>query len=310
MTEKTSELLTRVKQLYARLQANSLTDADVVPLSEVELPDYSETIRGFYNDRPTFEAALGYFIPTFDVFSVFRDPKQLVLDVGAHFGYSAIAMRYHGCQAKIVSIDAIPSNLACLSAIKALEGDSYDYIHRAVGGTSGVLRMFMPVMNGVGITAIASTGATLCERYAFLLADTATHYKPRTDSGVDEVHILKLEIESASLDEIFEARGDEAERIVAIKMDLEGHEGPAIKGSERIFRRTKPLLMIENANKDPMVVEAMFDYGYFHCERHQGVLKPHAEISFANDGFWIHPSRVEEYRSLGIFEGAAPASSS
>ena len=307
MTVENSVLLQKVKELYARLQKAALTAEDIEAPSNVTFPDYSAVIKQLYEEPETFQTRFYCFIPIFDIFRAFRNPDTLVLDVGAHLGYSAIAMRRHGCSAKIVSIDAIPSNVLSLAQLKELEGEAYDYIHCAVGDSVGELRLYVPVMNGVGITAIASTGGTLSEHFAIHLAQQASSYPNVSKPGVDEPRIAILDIKSSTLDSLFEDRG-EVERIVAIKMDLEGNEGPAVKGAEGIFRRSKPLLMVEGANRDPVVAEAMKSYGYFHCERYDGVLRVQQKTSMAQDGFWVHPDRVVNYRSLGIFEGELPES--
>jgi hypothetical protein len=36
------------------------------------------------------------------------------------------------------------------------------------------------------------------------------------------------------------------------------------------------------------------------------VITPHVAYSRNNDGFWVHPDKVSQYRALGIFEGLAP----
>ncbi|MBA4130864.1 MAG: hypothetical protein C0519_05515 [Hyphomicrobium sp.] len=164
-------------------------------------------------------------------------------------------------------------------------------------------------MNGFGLTGLASTGATLTDTYDGFGAHFAlesVQYPSRQASGLHDPRIAILEINAARLDDVFEARGDEMQRIVAVKLDLEGHEAPALRGAERIFARTKPLLMIEEANRNPEVVKVMTGYGYFHCERHNGCLVAHSEISMMNDGFWVHPEKISEYRRLGIFKGDAP----
>jgi FkbM family methyltransferase len=298
-----------IKNLYERLQNNALTPADKIAPDKVCYPDQKPFIRQIFNDKNYFENILGSFIPTYDVFRQFRDKNQVVLDIGAHSGYSVVAMRYHGCEAKIVSADAMPANIEALSVLKELSGDSYDYVHKAISDGPGTLRLFVPVMNGFGITGIASTGGTLVptfDGFADHFAAQADHYPSVSANGDHDPRLATLEIECACLDDIFEARSSEAERIVAIKLDLEGHEGPALRGAKRIFRRTKPLLMVEGANRDPAVVEAMLGYGFFHCERHEGVLIPHTAMSMMNDGFWVHPEHVEKYRQLGIFKGDLP----
>lgn len=303
MSSDKQALVRRIEALYERLQSNTLTPADFIPREEVVFPDYADAFSELYESRQLFGERFADFIPTFDIFRAFRDESSTVLDVGAHFGYSAIAMRWHGCASKIVAFDAMPSNATCLARIKSLEGERYDYMSCAIGKSPGNLRMFLPVMNGIGITAIASTGATLSEYFAPILAQQADTYRPQSGNGEDDVRIAILDVPARSLDDIMQSRGA-SERIVAIKMDLEGHEGPAVEGAAQIFSTMKPLLMIEGANRDPAVRDVMRSYGYEHYERHDGVLRQQEEFSLAQDGFWVHPERLEEYRVLGICSAA------
>jgi FkbM family methyltransferase len=297
----------KVKELYKRLQGNALTSSDIISPDEVRYPDVNAFIEKLYRDKSYFTELFSTFWPTYDIFRMFTAPDQVVLDIGAHTGYSYLAMRHVGCGAKIVSADALPSNIEALAVLKKLSSGTYDYVHRAIGSGPGTLRLYLPVMNGYGITGIASTGGTLTDTFdgfAGHFADQAEHYPSHQPDGEDDPRLAILEIEAGCLDDIFEARGNkEVERIVGIKLDLEGHEGPALRGAERIFRRTKPLLMVEGANRDSAVVEAMVSYGYCHCERHESFLMSHQAMSMMNDGFWVHPERSDEYRRLGILKG-------
>jgi FkbM family methyltransferase len=317
-------LKAHIKDLYLRLQAGALAGADLIPISDVKFRDEGHAIgvcveegstlkRALGNFVPTndlFRSAFGYFIPTYDIFRVFGK-TQVVLDVGAHSGYSALAMVQNGCKAKIVSVDAMPANIAALAVVKKSLGSQYDYVHQAISDGPGNLRLYLPVINGYGLTGLASTGGSLTvtptyDGYADHFAREAAQYPKAPENAHDVAQIALIDIACACLDDVFEARGNEVERIAAFKLDLEGHEGPALRGAKRIFQRTKPLLMVEEANRNPAVVAAMTDYGYFHCERDEGKLVPHTHQSLMNDGFWVHPERVNEYRQLGIFSGEIP----
>jgi FkbM family methyltransferase len=298
--------------MYLRLQAGALSGSDLIPLSEVKFRDEAHAMSFVVTDRDLFAKNFSFFIPTYDIFRVFG-AGQIVLDVGAHSGYSALAMVHNNCKAKIVSIDAMPANIAALKLIKEHLGDQYDYVHQAISDGPGNLRLYLPVMNGHGLTGLTSTGGSLTvtptyDGYTDHLARESVQYPKAPESAEDVAQIALIDIPCASLDDVFEARGNEVERIAGFKLDLEGHEGPALRGAKRIFQRTKPLLMVEEANRNPAVVAAMTDYGYFHCERHDGKLLPHTQQSLMNDGFWVHPERVAEYRQLGIFLGEIPTS--
>ena len=57
-----------------------------------------------------------------------------------------------------------------------------------------------------------------------------------------ETRVDKIQVETISLDALFEENID---RIDFIKIDIEGHELRAIRGSEKLITRDHPILMIE-----------------------------------------------------------------
>lgn len=305
MNAKKEKNIAKIKALYSRMHRGSLAPEDTIPFEELEFATNEDYLERIYLDREEFDRSLKAFGETYDVFRIFPE-AAVVLDVGAHWGYSAVAMRHRGCRSKILSIEAMPFNMPALRRLAALMPGHYDYVNIAVSAQGGELVFYVPTMNGVAVTGLASTGATLDNYFAFLVADLADSHSPKTLGGEDVVKLAIKAVPATTIDHILASRAIEARRVAAIKMDVEGHEGPALQGAASLFRNQKPLLMLENANRDPLVVQTMLGYGYFHAERRNGCLVPHVAFSYANDGFWIHPDRIEEYRQAGIFEGEAP----
>jgi FkbM family methyltransferase len=174
----------------------------------------------------------------------------------------------------------------------------YSCVNMAASDSHSVLRIYTPVLNGTAIMGLSSTGGTLTTYFAYHLAGLTSAYPPPA-GGRDAVGVLVSEVAARCLDDILDERG-ERERVVAVKMDIEGHEPAALRGAERLFREQAPLLMIEGANRNPAVVELMQGYGYFHAARQKNRLVPHPETSNVNDGYWVHPDRAERYRASGI----------
>ncbi|MGL5361612.1 MAG: FkbM family methyltransferase [Bosea sp. (in: a-proteobacteria)] len=304
MSQQATEAATGAKGLYQRLQSGSLVPADFISVEDVTFPGSEDYLQRIYSDKAEFDASLKSFSEAFSLFSHFPQGST-VLDVGAHWGYSAVAMRHQGCEANILSIEAMSFNIPALHRLKEIDKNRYDCINVAVGNSIGELKFYVPVVNGFACTGLSSTGATLDLYFAFLLEDLAKSYKA-PDGLADRFQLLELVVPATTIDLAIASHGVAADSILAMKVDVEGHESPTLMGAHELLSKQKPLLMLENANRDPGVVKTMLGHGYFHTELQGGSLTPHVGFSFANDGFWIHPDRVAWYRERGLFSGTVP----
>jgi FkbM family methyltransferase len=296
-----TELLEAIRSLYRRARENALVTEDITSLADVRVDETADFLERIYFNREEFDRHLGDFGKTYDIFRGFT-ADQTVLDVGAHWGYSAVAMRHQGCKSKIISIEALATNVPSLMRLKSIDNGMYEFYNIAASETDRTIRFFIPVINGHASTGLSTTGGTLGDDWAFLLAQLASRHKP-LQGGVDEVRLAIADIPALPIDTIADRVGP----IVAVKMDVEGHEAHALQGAHRLLACEKPLLMVEGGNTDEQVVAQMVAHGYFYCERRDGKLAPHAERSVVHDGFWLHPEKVAFYRDLGIFDSAAEA---
>lgn len=306
MASKRDILIDRVKALYGRLHDGKLAASDIVDIATIAIPSMEDYVQQIHADRQEFDRALGHFAETYDIFRMFG-PDVMVLDVGAHWGYSAVAMRHQGCRAKITSIEAMAFNMPALQRLRTIENGGYDCINIAAGAERDELTFYVPTMNGFASSGLASTGATLDDYFAFLVADLAESYPAPTTQDADDVRLAVIKVPVAPIDWILEHHLAGAAPIAAVKMDVEGHEAPALSGAHGLFSSQKPLLMLENANRDPACVRLMLAHGYFHAERHDGQLKAQTAFSYANDGFWVSRDRVDAYREQGLFTGEVPS---
>ena len=294
-------LLDQITALYERIQNGALGPDDLISREHVRYDQHLDlAVERIYRSRRAHKKAFKSFIPAFDIFRTFSS-DQVVLDVGAHWGYSAVTMRHSGCAARIVSIEAMPVNMPPLRHLASLDS-KYSCINAAATDAESVLTFYTPVLNGTAIMGLSSTGGTLTAYFASHLAGLTTAY-PARDGRADQVNVLITEVASRRIDDILLERG-ESDRVVAVKMDIEGHEPSALRGAERLFGMQRPLLMIEGANRNPDVVELMHRHGYFHAVRSKGHLVPHPEPSDMNDGFWMHPDKSDGYRAAGILRGS------
>jgi FkbM family methyltransferase len=302
------QLAAKVRTLYSRLHSNTLLPVDTIDVAEATFQDPSAYVSLIYKSLKEFDKSFSAFKVPYDIFRAFP-ADRIVLDVGAHWGYSVMAMRHQGCKSRIFSVEAMQSNAAALNMIKSLDKGKYDWFNVAAGAEEGTLKFFIPMLNGVPVTGLSSTGSTLDDFFADHLAGLAESYPPEIKANEPPAHVIKLiinKVRATRIDALLRANGDLQNDVVAVKMDVEGHESFALKGAEKLFTEQKPMLMLEEANRNDRVTAVMMGYGYFHCERHDGKMVPHLAYSRANDGYWVHPDHVESYRQLGIFEGKLP----
>lgn len=291
-------LLTAVEGLYTRLQEQALTDADFIALDALTLPKLEGFLARVFADRDLFEKHYSTFKEPYDIFRVFRD-DETVLDVGAHYGYSALAMRYQGCAARIVSVEAMPFHIPPLERLKSLAGGAYDYVHVAATDAAQRLVFYVPVVNGKLVSGLSSTGGTLVPRMAQHVARRFAEFPPVSEGAPDEVRFAVVEVAGLPLDDIVQAHGDSFERVSAIKMDIEGHEAAALRGGRRLLTSRRPVLMVEGG-LEPAVRAVLGEYGYIRAARVAGQLVAWNGHPPASDTFWFHPDTADQLRSRGL----------
>jgi len=296
--ERSQSLLAAVAALYTRLQDRTLTDADIVDPATLVEPNHDAFLTQLLNDRAVFDKRFGTFKEPYDLFRVFGE-GETVLDVGAHWGYSVLSMRHQGCRARIVSVEAMPFHIPPLETLKRLSGGSYDYVHVAASDVPDRLVFYVPVVNRRPVGGLSSTGAALTPDRARIVADRAADFPPVTEGAPDEVGLAVLEVAALPLDDIVQALGASVPQIGAIKMDIEGHEGAALKGARQLITSRKPILMVEGGGQ-PAVREAMREYGYIRAARVDGQLVPWNNHPKASDTFWYHPDSTDTLRSRGL----------
>lgn len=287
------ELFLRIDALYRRVRENALLETDVVPVSELLPENVQESLRLIASDPAALETILPGFQKPFAVFR-FCGVDETVLNVGAHWGYSAVAMRNSGCRGHILSIEAMPANATALAYLKSLQAD-YDFVNVAASDTSGTLRFYIPTIDRHPILGFATTGGTLQRYLARELARIAVQRRSSAEHQ-QEVGIAIIDVPAVPIDDVVGA----GRAIAAIKIDVEGHEPAAIRGARRVLTTDKPLIMIEGANRDAGVAEQLTALGYFHCVLVDGMLTRHAERTTDNDGFWLHTDKTDRYRSEGL----------
>jgi len=131
---------------------------------------------------------------------------DIVLDLGANIGYySLLLAKLVGDNGKVYSFEPDPDNFKLLKKnIKANDYHNIVAIQKAVSDRTGKIRLFLE-------------------------KDNSTMHKIYRARGEN---CTTIEIESVSLDDFFK---DKNKKINFIKMDIEGAEGGAIKGMQKLL---------------------------------------------------------------------------
>lgn len=146
--------------------------------------------------------------------------KQVAYDVGANIGYISLVMAELLDEGgKVFSFEAQPTNLERLRenvAVNQREGQ-IEVVPKAVAEENGLARFKVHASGGMGKLASAQ--------------------------GREEHYEAEIEVEVLGLDAAVNELGLPAPQL--IKIDIEGGEGAALRGAERLLAEQRPTLLIE-----------------------------------------------------------------
>jgi FkbM family methyltransferase len=240
--------------------------------------------------------------PEFAAFRFFDDPNATVLDIGAHWGHSVTSIWRAGCPAHVLSFEPNPWQHAALSRLKELRGQRFDFLNIGLSNQHGRLRFVIPVIEGMGIGGLGS--AAIERELEWIIPDNLVHYVmtylPQVATPV--LQFTEGEFDVAPLDEVL-ATADVAvpvQRIMAIKLDVEGWEAEVIDGARETLRRHRPAMLVEGANRTAPVVERLAALGFRYAEFSDGRVHLSDAISGRIGGYYLHEARLDEYRRSGL----------
>ena len=287
---------------YERFQSGNLKDGDTVELAELDLPNLADYLQRLHDSSDEFETAMGGFASAYSPFGIFNE-NEVVIESGADWGYSVLAMRSHACRAKIISVEAAPFHRAALDRLVVLEDGRYDWMNAALGEVSSELSLYTPVVNRNPIGGLTSVGTTLEPSFVVHVTSFAEQYVKLPDDNDQTTlnfRLFPFSVKAYRLIDVIKKMKISPSTVAAIKLDIEGHEGPVLSGARDFLATHKPLIMNEGANRDTQVRTVMQSLGYQHYHLDKAKLIPESKISHALDGYWLHPTRLEDYRTRGL----------
>jgi FkbM family methyltransferase len=170
--------------------------------------DYPGAIRG------TTEA------PLLDWFQAHVNPGETWIDIGAHYGYTAIALAsLVGPQGHVVAFEPVMASAGCIGLTRQLNHLSQLRIAPfALAADSGVTSFNLPVYRGMADSTLATKG-----------------------QAADWIEPLLV----TSFDHIWPSLSAPGEPVHGVKIDVQGMEIEVLKGMRQMLRRDHPQLAIE-----------------------------------------------------------------
>ncbi len=145
-------------------------------------------------------------------------PGMTVYDVGAHLGFFTLGLaRLVGAGGRVVAFDPLPENIRVLRANLALnleQAGNVQVVQAAVANASGPVRLYGGSDPSQARLASPPAGSEVSQGVA-----------------------------SLTLDEFVFLRGAPAPQLV--KLDVEGAEGMALEGAQRLLREIQPVWILE-----------------------------------------------------------------
>ena len=267
-----------------------VTRAGFEPLVDVE-PSWIENLLG---NRSIHDE-------DYVVFRAFQDPETTILDLGAHFGYSATSIWASGAASRVLSFEVNPAFEQCLKRIVQLRPGRYDYCLTGLSDSPGTLEFAVPVINGHGIGAF-TTACTSLDIECFVKNVAEFFEKNLRGQPLASFRMHAFHAPVARLDDLLATRrfSVPTDKIVAVKIDTEGFEPRVLAGSRALLLTQKPLILAECGHANPLVFGQLLQLGYVYAQRIASQLQIVSAPTDAINGFFVHPAHAEEYRSIGL----------
>ena len=296
---KSQEMVRDLAALYRRLATGALWPDDTVPLQITTIEGDPEYLRsGLKSGEINQQDAR--------IFKHFKADMGTILDVGAHWGYMAMSILNSGTDCDVISFEAVPYNEACLRTLRD-ESPRYDYLIGAVSDAERQVTFYNPVVNGTPISGINSiNGETLGLWWVPGTIETIEKYFSHAliEGQPTRLQLGVYNIKARPLDAILASQSFRfpTKRVSAIKIDVEGHERAVLDGARSTIERDYPLLVAEGGTSGP-VVAFMRRMGYSMVQRNEDFLEPLDAHALVANEFFVHASRVDQYRQIGLLRG-------
>jgi hypothetical protein len=310
-------LHTQIKELFERLETNSLREDDLANSIEISVVTPPSHLRAHFKAGIITEEDAR-------IFTRFAPEMGIILDLGAHWGYMASSIRLSGTKCNILSVEAMSEHKQCLQAFKAMDPVGFDFRITALSNKPGIVTLYGPVVNGHPIYGLNSVGGTIFKDWyvKFLLSIVEEHITKSNEHKFQfwtkkiknaigsqsaklnecKFQLLPTKIKSETLDSLLSANNFrfDAGKVAAIKVDVEGHESQVLRGAHKTIEKNLPFVLVEGGNRVPAVVEFLSTKGYRYARRIGNQIVESHGIGSEINGYWFHPERADEYKKIEL----------
>jgi FkbM family methyltransferase len=170
-------------------------------------------------------------------------PGCLIVDIGANAGQSALEFASLHPDARIVSFEPNPDSAADLSLVARVLGNRFAWHPYGLSEQEGEAVLRMPVVGRTPVPGEASLEGDV-------LADAGLEERIGRLSRVIQYRVVLRTFDSFALTPAL------------VKLDVQGHEVPVLKGMRRTIEAHAPVLLIERSENFEEVAAYLREIGY------------------------------------------------
>lgn len=206
--------------------------------------------------------------PDYAAFGLFPQTDGLFLDVGANAGMSSMSLRIYQRRARILAIEPNPYHEPDLKWTQRVVGRMEHGIW-AAGDRPGEAEFFIPVYRGVPIT----TEAALTRKFVEESPSLRDQLGSRMDSP--DFEIVRTRVSVRRIDDL-------GVQPAFVKIDVQGHEQPALSGMAQTLEAYGPPVLVEAPSGETKTFMASLGYHAYRYDVARGRLFPLAEEDVTN----------------------------
>lgn len=168
-------------------------------------------------------------------------PTGIILDIGANIGVMTVVLARQFPQSEVIAFEPVPRNADILRKVKTFFGlTNIQICQTALGETRGEITMLTPLVDAAvmhGLSHVWQIPERTAPGDAFTVPITT----------LDQVPLLQV-----------------ADKITAIKIDVENFEYYVLKGGRQLLQKHRPLVFAElwNDDKKAHCIQLMEELGY------------------------------------------------
>jgi len=161
----------------------------------------------------------------------YLSPGAWALDIGANVGHYAMRMsELVGASGRVIAFEPVPDTFALLSANARLFAHrNVSLLNVAASERSAVVGMQIPVFS----------------------EGLSNYYQAHVTADVTELTVLSIAVDALALDA----------PVRLVKIDVEGHELPVLRGMRALLERDHPVLIIETGSEETLAFLHDLRYG-------------------------------------------------